>query len=176
MSKISNLEIIKEDNKVIIKINPKIYPLEVVYSAAYVFLDKAYILIDGDPKKEIIVEAKPKEEKNLEYFGGEFNNELLNYLTYKNFSDKNKDIRTMIVQRALITGDPDVLDNKNSFDDEELDEETKKLLKELEDDDDDDFLDDPEGIAIPWEEKYGKESKKENKKPKVREDGKRKTK
>ena len=28
-------------------INPKVYVLETVYSAAYVFLDRAYILLDG---------------------------------------------------------------------------------------------------------------------------------
>ena len=43
---------------VILTVNPKIYPLETVYSAAYTFLDKAYILLDGDPKKEIIVKLK----------------------------------------------------------------------------------------------------------------------
>ena len=164
MGKLSNLEIKKEENKVIIKVNPKIYPLDAVFSAAYVFLDKAYILIDGDSKKEIIIELKPKEGKNLENIGGEFNNELLNYSTYKHFSEKNKDIRTMIVQRAITTGDPELLESQTKIDDEELDEETKKLLKELEDEEDDDFLDDPEGIAIPWEEKYGKNAKRKDKK------------
>lgn len=157
MAKLSNLEIKKSEGKIIVKINPKIYPLDVVYSAAYVFLDKAYVLIDGDPKKEIIVELKPKDGKSIDKLGDEFNNELLNYANYKKFSEKNKDIRTMIVQRAIVTNDPEIITEKS--DDDDLDEETKKLLKELEQEDDD-FLDDPQGIAIPWEEKYGKKSKK----------------
>lgn len=171
MSNLSNITIKKD--KVIVKINSKFYSLDIIYSAAYVFLDKAYILIDGDIKKEIIVELKPKAKRDLETLGNEFNNELLNYATYKVFSEKNKDIRTMIVQRAIITGDPKVLDNIESImDDDSLDEETKKLLKELEEEDDDE-LNDPEGIAIPWEEKYGKKSRKIDKKNK---NGKRKTK
>jgi len=162
MSKLSNLTVRNDESKVIVKINPKIYPMDVVYSAAYIFLDKAYVLIDGDPKKEIIVELKPKKKENIETLGNEFNNELLNYANYKKFSEKNKDIRTMIVQRAIITGDPAVVDQVQNSEDE-LDEETKKLLKELESEDED-WLDDPEGIAIPWEEKYGKNMKKKEKK------------
>lgn len=158
MGKLSNLTIKNDENKVIIRINPKIYPLDVIYSAAYVFLDKTYVLIDGDPKKEVIVELKPKENMELEVLGGEFSNELLNYATYKTFSEKNKDVRTIIVQRALITGDPEIIAKQ---DDEELDAETKKILDNLESDDEN-SLDDPESIAIPWEEKYGKSAKRKN--------------
>ena len=56
---------INEDT-VILNINPKLYSLETVYSAAYVFLDRAYILLDGDPKEKIVVKLKPKKEENLE--------------------------------------------------------------------------------------------------------------
>ena len=161
MAELSNLEIKKSEGKIIVKINPGIYPLDVVYSAAYVFLDRAYVLIDGDAKKEIIVELKPKAGKSIDNLGNEFNNELLNYANYKKFSEKNKDIRTMIVQRAIVTNDPGLI--TPTSEDDTLDEETKKLLEELENEDDD-FLDDPEGIAIPWEQKYGKKSKKDTKK------------
>jgi hypothetical protein len=42
----------------VLKINPKIYNLRVIYSCAYVFLDRAYIFLEGDPKKEILVRIK----------------------------------------------------------------------------------------------------------------------
>ena len=106
----SNLEICENDGCVLISVDPKIYPLDVIYSAAYVFLDKTYVLIRGNPKKEIIVELKPKEEYDLiiardiklkpkekhsmgvilEQFGREFNNELLNYITYSKLTKKMK--------------------------------------------------------------------------------------
>lgn len=139
-----NLKINKKENKVLVSINPKIYSLDVVYSASYVFLDKNYVFLDGDPEKMITVELKPKERYNLEKLGGEFNNELLKYADYKKRSIETKQVREMIIQRALFTNDPSII--------EEADPE-----KEI---DADEEVEDPEGIAIPWEEKYGKKSNK----------------
>jgi len=44
-----------EKDSVLIPINPEIYPLDVIYTSAYVFIDRAYVIIDGNPKKEVIV-------------------------------------------------------------------------------------------------------------------------
>ena len=135
-----------QGDSVVLSINPKLYALETVYSAAYVFLDRAYILLDGDPEKEILVKLKPKQNEDLDKLGGEFLNELINYADYRERSKQTKEIREMLLQRALITNDPSVLD------DDKMDDE---LLEELEDD----YLEDPEEIAIPWEEKYGDNNK-----------------
>jgi len=138
-----NIDILEGDNCVLVSINPKIYPLDVIYSAAYVFLDRAYIFIDGDPEEEVVIELRPKDAKaNLEALGREFDNELLNYAAYKVHAEKNATIRQMIIQRALLTNDPGL-----KIGGQESSEAS--------------YLDDPEGIAIPWEEKYGKKSKKE---------------
>ncbi len=138
----SNLDI--KDDLVILSINPKVYPLDVIYSAAYVFLDRAYILLDGDPEKEILVELKPKNEEDLEKLGRDFNNELVSYADYKKRSENTKKIREILLQRALITNDPSIIEDSNVEEDE-------------------DYLEDPEGIAIPWEEKYGAKGKNEGK-------------
>ena len=148
-------EISIEDGSVILKVNPKLYPLEVIYSAAYVFLDRAYVLLDGDPKKEVIVKLMPKEKHDLKKLGGEFFNELINYADYNKRAKETKSIREMLLQRALITNDPSVL--------QEGDGELDKIMGELDDNEDSDYLEDPEGIAIPWEEKYGKKAKKKSK-------------
>lgn len=138
-----NFEIHKKERCVMVSINPKIYPPDVIFSAAYVFLDKAYLLIDGDPEEEIVVELKPKDEKgSLETLGREFNNELLNYAAYKAQVEKNAAIRQMIIQRALFTNDPSL--EKNGSGEES-------------------YIEDPKGIAIPWEEKYAKKVKKNEK-------------
>jgi His-Xaa-Ser system protein HxsD len=147
----SNLDI-KEDC-VVLSVNPKVYPIDAVYSAAYVFLDRAYILLDGDPKKEILVELKPKNEEGLEKLGRDFNNELINYADYKKRSKNTKKIREMLLQRALITNDPSTISNSD------LGGEFEELMNDSEEDD---YLEDPKGIAIPWEEKYGAK-KNENK-------------
>jgi len=149
------------ENSVVIKINPKLYPLETVYSAAYVFLDKAYVLLDGDPKKEILVELKPKQKQDLKTLGGEFFNELINYADYQKRAEHTKKTRETILQRALITNDPSILQNNIAND------EFDNLPEDLEDND---YLEDPEGIAIPWEEKYGDNVKKKSKNIKKDED------
>jgi His-Xaa-Ser system protein HxsD len=141
-----------ENNSAVLSINPKLYPLEAFYSAAYVFLDKAYIILDGDPEKEVLVKIKPKEGQDPEKLGNEFLNELINYADYQKRAEQTKKIREMLLQRALITNDPSIVEDNGEVD---------ELLKELEDED---YPDDPEGIAVPWEEKYGNEAKeKENK-------------
>ncbi|MDP2750737.1 MAG: His-Xaa-Ser system protein HxsD [Nanoarchaeota archaeon] len=101
-----NIKVNYENDSLTIEINPLIYDLDVIYSACYVFLDRAYMLIDGDPKKKVYVEMTPKENQNMETIGGEFNNELLNYAHYKKMGQKNAELRKIILQRALITNDP----------------------------------------------------------------------
>ncbi len=131
------------ENSVEIKINPRLYPLEVIYSAAYVFLDKAYITLDGDPEKEIIVKLKPKQHCKNEKLKEEFKNELVNYCFYKTHSEKYENLRTTILQRALATNlQEDLID---------------EVLENMEEDED---FEDVEKIAVPWEEKYGKKKKK----------------
>ena len=72
----------KTDNKEIkIAVNPKIYPLEAIYGAAYVFLDRAYVFLDGNPKTKIMVSIKSKDEENFgkaDKIKSEFLNELVN--------------------------------------------------------------------------------------------------
>jgi His-Xaa-Ser system protein HxsD len=127
-----NMEIFKD--YLLLSLNPKIYPIDVIYSASYVMISKAYIILDGEPESEIIVEIRPKVnyQDTLEDLGNEFNEELINYGVYKFQSEKNKTIRETLIQRALIT---------NSLASDAINP----------------TFDDPEGIAIPWEEKYGKD-------------------
>jgi len=146
MANLPNLEI--KENLLTVKVNPKVYPLEAVYSAAYVFMDRAYIVLDGDPEKEILVNIKLKSGGCLEKIGNEFNNELLNYADYLARAKETKKLREMFLQRAIITNDPAMAEPEEDIDFDDLE--------------DDDALEDPEGIAVPWEEKYGKEKGKED--------------
>lgn len=115
---INNMEVHKKEGYVIVSVNPRIYSLDILYSAAYVLLDKAYLIIDGDPNEEILIEIRPRENGlDLETLGRELNNELINYAVYKLRSDRNKNIRNAIVQRAFDTNN--VCDQKGS-DNEEI--------------------------------------------------------
>lgn len=140
----------KETNPVIIEVNPKIYPLDVVYSAAYVLIDDYYILLDGDPKNKIkVVISSKKGKKNLKKAASEFNNQLLNYAFYKEQSKKNSNIRQIMLQAALLQTEEAKTEKSQATSPEE------EFLEKTEDAD---FLDDPEGIAVPWEQKYKNKS------------------
>jgi len=131
---------IKKDS-VILRINPKLYNLEAVYSASYVFLDKVYVMLDGDLKKEIQVILMPKKKTDLKKLGGEFYNELINYSDYQKRSEKTVKVREMILQRSLFTNDPQSIRHR-------VPKEWSEEIGE------DNYKDDPKGIMIPWEEKH----------------------
>ena len=94
---------IKEDS-VIISVNPKLYPIDVIFSAAYIFTDKNYIVLDGNPEEEVLVEIRPKEKmEGMEKIANEFNNELINYGAYSVQMARNAHLRAHIMQRVLQT-------------------------------------------------------------------------
>jgi His-Xaa-Ser system protein HxsD len=125
------IKIDPEGKEATVLVNTKLYPPEVIYSAAYVFLDKAHFLFDGDPKKEVVVTIKPKEAGlDLKRLCLDFSNELINYSVYVIQAARKQAIREAIIRRALAT---------NAEADESADEAGEE-----------DWLDDPEGIAKPW--------------------------
>ena len=107
-------------------INPKVYPLETIYAAAYAFLDKVYVKLDGDPATEITVQLKHKTGGDAEQLKDEFMNELINYADYSGRAKKTLKLREMLMQRALLTNTAQA-------------EETDTQLEDLEE------------VAIPWE-------------------------
>lgn len=142
--KMPRIEVNEKEKYVIVRINPKIYPLDIVYSAAYIMLDEAYILLDGDPDKEIVAEIRPKKNQELQQLAMNFNDELLNYAVYKTQSEKNREMREIILQRAILTNNPDYF---------VIPQEQVK----------DEPLADPENIAKTWQEKDGKEDNNQTK-------------
>jgi His-Xaa-Ser system protein HxsD len=106
MESVSNIEFYQDGNYALISVNPKTYSLSTVYSAAYTFIEKAYVLIEGDPSEEIIVEIRPKDKQhNAKQFAFEFNNELLHYALYETNTKRNTAARDIILKRALSTND-----------------------------------------------------------------------
>lgn len=129
------------ENTIKFVFNLKDYPLEAVYGAAYVFIDRAYLFLDSLPVKKIEVSLKGKKKltkKQLESLKGEFLNELLNYAVRINLNKNNRRIREYIVGQALFSAIGD-----------QASAEQDKLGYE----------NDPLGIAVPWEEKYKKKTK-----------------
>ena len=119
-----NYQINNDEYYAAVSINPRIYPLDVVYSASYLFTDKCYIVIDGNPETELIVYIKPKEVgQDLDKAANEFNNELLNYANYNAQLQQNARLREILLQRILMAGQNTANPNSN------LDNESKPWKK-----------------------------------------------
>lgn len=100
-------EINEKEHSILIALNPRIYQLSVVMAASYVFLDKAYVLIDGEPEEELIVELKPKkisaEQANdaLNSLARSFLNELVHYSVYEMQSRRNAAVKRHLYDQAF---------------------------------------------------------------------------
>jgi len=128
-----------------LKINSKIYPIDVVSSVCYTMNEEAYFFLEGNPEKEIEVNIKTKNNKltNKEIVL-KFQENLITYLEYKNNFKNNKKIKEMIIQRAIITNNPGIVTTDKDF--EEIENDLDNLFSE-------DELEEIADIATPWEEK-----------------------
>ena len=130
--------------KLVLALDKGLYPLDVIYGAAYVFIDRAYILLGRDGEN-ITVEIAAKDETDeatMRAMAGDFSNELLSQALRRKITKANQTILETIVSQALAGATGAMV--PSSFDDDD------------DDDDDLDFLDDPLGIAVPWEERFKK--------------------
>ncbi len=142
----------EKENTVELDVDTNIYDLDVVYSASYNFLDRAYIVLDGDPKKTVKVSLRGKDKmskEDLESLAGNFFNELISCDIRLKVSKKNKAIREYIVGTALMGSSP-VLQKK-------VEEECVGITGTSSDAQEED----PLGITMTWEEKNDKEKGKE---------------
>ncbi len=132
-----------KDGKLVLSLDKGLYPLEVIYGASYIFIDRAYVLL-GKVDDSIIVEIATKDGQDdaaLRALAGEFSNELLSQALRRRITKENQNILETIVSQALAGATGAMV--PSAFEDDE-------------DDDDLDFLDDPLGIAVPWEERFKK--------------------
>ena len=133
------------DGKLVLALDKSLYPLDVIYGAAYVFIDRAYILLGRDGENitvELACKDEDIDEAALRAMAGEFSNELLSQALRRKITKANQTILETIVSQALAGATGAMV--PSSFDDDD------------DEDDDLDFLDDPLGIAVPWEERFKK--------------------
>ena len=148
------VESIDVDNRTaVLSLDPGLYPIDVIYGAAYSLIDRAYVLLDResiqggpgvDAKKSgrfmVYLRAKAKtHQAALERMSGDFGNELLSQALRRKVVKQNNKIIEEIVTQAIAGAAGAALPQDFVEDDDELD-----------------FLDDPLGIAVPWEEKFKK--------------------
>jgi len=92
---VSNFEINESKNKVIIFINPKIFPVSLVNKTASMFKEDNWVTVDGDTEDELLVELRPKKDMVLELLAREFNNKLL--------ENSTKEVKVKEENPALLT-------------------------------------------------------------------------
>ncbi|MCF7862095.1 hypothetical protein K9M79_07695 [Candidatus Woesearchaeota archaeon] len=122
-----------------ITVNAKMHTKPATYSAANMFLERAYVILDGDPDTKIEVTLEPKKEgSDPKQLAGDFMDELIKYEDYHQRAKQTRPIKEAILQRALATN-----------------EDSNEIFDLIEDED----IDDPEGIAVPWEETQHEDGK-----------------
>lgn len=124
---LGNIEISENGDFAVFSVNSEIYDINIVSSAAYIMIDKAFVILDGDPKTNIKVEIRRKKpEQDVKKLVEDFNDELLNYKTYHIQSERNKNIREMILQRVLITNNPDYFKKRSEENKADIQKEEPK--------------------------------------------------
>ena len=131
-----------------IKLKTGIYPIEAIISGCYEYLDEAYFFLDGNPEKQIELTVELKKPPKFKLTEKEICNELVNKILYYalrlKISKANKAITEMIVNRAIYASIVSPSGEKRNI------SNTKEIGRKTI------FPDDPLGISVPWEEKFGK--------------------
>ena len=150
----------------VLLVHRDLYPNDVLFGTAFAFLDRCYVHLDMADADHVQVELTPRPGAVISAteLAGEFKNDLVNQAVRYKLSKQTEKVRTLIVGRAIGLAQPSDEDSAQEGAPApsgapapqvpDLPPEVAKLLAE--EDDSLDFLDDPLGIAVPWEEKYGK--------------------
>ncbi|MCM8797238.1 MAG: hypothetical protein NC923_05095 [Candidatus Omnitrophica bacterium] len=126
MKKDSVLEKNEKEDFVKLCVDSRVYSKESIFAAGYIFLDRAYIYLDKEAVDKIGVWLYRKDKKeNLDILGKEFYNELLNYAHYFSSLKTNAESLKLILQRALFSAAPSMVQ-------EAEEKEIEDLIKELE--------------------------------------------
>lgn len=127
-------------------VDPSLYPLDALYGAAYVFIDRCFVFLEKNAAGHVVVSLAPKkgpaDQITLEKWAGEFSNELLSCAWRHQIAANNKQALEQVTSLALAGAmGPPSLDDLSTFDFSSQP------------------LEDPLGIAMSWEEKYKKKPK-----------------
>jgi His-Xaa-Ser system protein HxsD len=130
---------------VTLRVDPAAYPLDALYGAAYVFIDRCYVLLDKPDANYRVTLSWRKPDPSAEHLRalvGEFANELLSCAWRAKIAAESRAIIESVTAQALggALGPPS-LDELEKFD---FSGET---------------FEDPLGIALSWEEKHRKKAR-----------------
>ncbi|MCB9704976.1 MAG: His-Xaa-Ser system protein HxsD [Myxococcales bacterium] len=140
-----NVTVEASQGAVHLEVDPSIYPLEAIYGAAYVFIDRCYVFLyrprEGAIRITLSTKAAEPGEAALAALVGEFSNELLSCAWRRQITEENRTLIEAVTSQALAGAmGPPSLDDLADFDFS------------------DEGFEDPLGIAQSWEEKHGRKA------------------
>ncbi|NUO48804.1 MAG: hypothetical protein HOV80_08110 [Polyangiaceae bacterium] len=129
---------------VTIELDADLYPLDAVYQAAYTLLDRAWIFLEPTPSGVLARVRSKREGVSDAAAAGQLGNEALTQAYRLSLArDRRRVIEALATRAVAGAAGPPGLDELLEM---EIGEATA--------------FDDPLGIAMSWEEKYGKKEKK----------------
>ena len=147
-------------------VDTRIYPMDAVLGAAYVFIDRAYVMLDQPGANRIRVELcgkRPLSDNALTALCGDFLNELLGQVLRERSAKRYGRLREALLAKALFSAAPGLAAEGGESVEAVAPPAAPAagadaVVPSLDDlpDESVDYLDDPLGIAMPWEEKFGK--------------------
>jgi His-Xaa-Ser system protein HxsD len=128
-----------EPSRVVLDVEERLFPLDVIYGAAYLFVDRCYVFLgpagEGRVRASLRLRGQ-SDDTSLEGLAGEFANELLNQGLRHRLAQSTGRLRELYTARAL-----GLAEGRSKID---------QLLQELEAEE---WEDDPLSITTPWEER-----------------------
>lgn len=118
-------------------LSEELYPLDAVYGASYVYVDRCYVWLTRPAARTVRVRLRTREDTSAEALhalAGEFGNELLNQVLRDRISRSTSSIREYYMARAFYGSEA-----RSTID---------ALLAEL---DEEEMAQAPLEIAVPWE-------------------------
>jgi len=128
---------LEDGQRVALVVDESLYPLDAIYGAAYLFVDRCWIFLDRAADQKVQVRLKPKADSSpdiLAALAGEFANELLNQVLRVRIGDSTRKIREYYMARAFFS-----TSTQSSID---------QLLAEL---DEEELAEDDLEISVPWD-------------------------
>lgn len=136
-------------------VDTALYPMDAILGTAYVFVERCYVFLDRAGEAGVRVSLSPKDgtsEGAMRAVAGDFQNELLAQALRCRIAERHEKLRETIVARALFGAAPR-LEESTSV--EPPPDPQAALDPQFLPAEGDDYLEDPLGIAVPWEEKFG---------------------
>jgi len=131
------LAYLDDGRRVSFTVDETVYPLDAIYGAAYLFVERCFVFLDRPADQKVEVRLKPKStpaDGELDALAGEFANELLNQVLRQRVSESTARIREYYMARAFFSAPAQA-----SID---------QLLAEL---DAEEMEEDDLEISVPWE-------------------------